>query len=110
MIVYLYDYTLNHSDKYNIVSHSDLKQINSVLKSMDLVENKYKDGQLPIGGILVIEVHKKNEIESYRIQGSYVIEETYKGSLDNKISTKYYDLQDKYYDSLVDLCNKLKNK
>ncbi|MDF2804700.1 MAG: hypothetical protein K0S61_4605 [Anaerocolumna sp.] len=104
-MVNLYDYRLIYSDKFLINSTTDLRIIDEIISNMNLIEEQNSN---KVGGFIIIEELKGDTIESYRVQGSYITKEIYKESYENLISTTYYELSDKYYQLLVDICDRLR--
>lgn len=105
-VVMLNDYRLNYSDTYKISSKTDLKIIDKIIRSMYAIETNESNNGLRIGGYIVIEEKKGDNIKSYRIQGKYVTKYIYKNNKNHLISTTYYELDDTYYQLLQDVCDK----
>lgn len=109
--IILQDHRLTYSDTYRITSKSDLHTINEIITSMNPVQVDDEDTSLRIGGFVIIEEHNRDNIISYRVQGSRVTKYIYKKTPKSLISTSYFTLDDKYYQLLTDICDKhRKNK
>lgn len=106
----LYDYRLTHSDKYEVTDRQYLQIIDGIKEEMIPVDDDGIVSQFRIGGFILFEERNNEIIESYRVQGSIVTKTTYKNAYDNVLSTNYYKLDDKYYEELGKVCDKLRKK
>ncbi|MDF2541390.1 MAG: hypothetical protein K0S47_1108 [Herbinix sp.] len=106
----LYDYRLTYSDKYEITSRKYLKLIDEIREGMIPIDEDGIVSEFRIGGFILFEERNKEIIESYRVQGSIVTKITYKNTNYNVLSTSYFKLDDKYYEELKSVCDKLRRR
>lgn len=103
-MVVLHDYRLTYSDTYKISSKADLHTIDKIMNKLNAVQANDSNNNLRIGGYVIIEEQRGDNIISYRIQGSYVTK--YEVKNNELSSTTYYKLDDTYYQLLQEICDK----
>ncbi|MDF2844975.1 MAG: hypothetical protein K0R00_3401 [Herbinix sp.] len=107
--IVLYDYRFASSDQYNINSKSDRSELDKIISQMNPIEDN-DSNEIKVGGVIIIEMYHDDLIESYRIQGTNVTKNVYRESYDDLLSISKYKLDDKYYQDLSELSDKLKSK
>lgn len=105
----LYDYRMTYSDKYEITATEYFRIIDEIKEKMIPIDDGIVS-EFRIGGFLLFEERNNSIIESYRVQGSIVTKFTYKNTYDNVLSTTYYNLDDKYFEELGKVCDRLREK